>query len=340
MRIKNIENWEDIPDLLKSIKGSVFILGDVDTGKSTLVEHICSSLSKKNEVGLISADLGQSLFGLPACFSYARVARKALRELEPEKIIFVGSCSPRGNFLKVIIAFQKLLKYAQKNAPVTVIDTDGLVQDNTGKEYKIAMIQAVAKGVVIAIQKQEELAHILRYLKNEASIPVILVQTVPEAQTKSQKDRTDYRLSRFQTYFANRIEKTLPLNVDKIQGAGFGIGKLMDSNTLDVLSKYFDVKALYGEYGKYEFSVLLEKNVEKEALLQVANTLNIRKLNAYSINDLSNLLIGFNDSKGYTKIIGLIKNFDLFQKQLTIYLPYDEDLSSLTCIIGKERIML
>jgi len=340
MRIKEIKHWEKIPELLKSVKGSIIILGDVDTGKSTLVAHICSSMKNKQEIGLISADLGQSLFGMPTCFSYARVSGDTIRDLEPEKMIFVGSSSPRGNFLKVIIAFQKLLKYAQKQNKFNVIDTDGLVQDNTGKEYKVAMIQMVDKGMVLAIQKEAELEHILKYLKNETSIPVGLIRTPPEAQTKSQRDRTDYRSARFQNYFKNGIEKTYTINFDKIQGSGFGIGKTMDKSTLEVLSKYFDVKVLYGEYGKYEFSAILESSVEKEAINHVANVLNIRKLTAYSMNDFNNLLVGFNDYHGYTKIIGLIKEFHISSNQMIIYLPYDEEISSLTCVLGKERIML
>lgn len=337
MRIKVVQDWEQLSELLEPVKGSIIILGDVDTGKSTLVEHICSSMKKKREIGLISADLGQSLFGLPACFSYARITHDNIRELQPEKMIFVGSCSPRGNFLKVIIAFQKLLKYAQKQTSFAVIDTDGLVQDNTGKEYKVAMIQMVDKGMVIGIQKEHELEHILKYLKSETNIPVALIKILPEAQNKSQQERTDYRTARFQSYFKDGIEKIYEINYDRITGSGFGIGKIMDKTTLEVLSKYFDVKVLYGEYGKYEFSVILEQSVDKEALSRVASILNIRKLSTYSVHDFNNLLVGFNDNHGYSKIIGLIKEFRIAENQLLLYLPYDEEISSLACILGKEH---
>ncbi|OGF61653.1 MAG: hypothetical protein A2Y62_02980 [Candidatus Fischerbacteria bacterium RBG_13_37_8] len=333
-----MEIWSKHLKLPRMKKGSIIIIGGVDTGKSSLVEYICGLMPGKKLFGLISADLGQSLFGLPTCFSYSSYTGENIRELEPEKTIFVGSSSPRGNFLKVIVAFHKLLKYSNKFHSITIIDTDGMVQDNAGKEYKGALIEMIDTGIIVALQKEDELEHIIKGVLEQSTIPFLLMNVPAEIKEKSVKERSVYRQNKFLHYFRNKVEKVYTIDPARILGMAFGVGKVMDNATLDVVSKLMRQKALYGEYGKYEFAVILEKPVEREDVLRTSQEVSIRKLITYPITDFQNLLVGFNDDEGFTQLVAVIKEISPDLSELKLHVPYDEDLSAYTCVLGKEHI--
>lgn len=338
---KGIEAWEGKINLsnLESYK-NIIIIGGVDTGKSSLVEYICSQIDNKIKLGLISADLGQTLFGLPTCFSYSQYKNKNIRELKPEKMIFIGSASPRGNFLKVVSAFHRLLRISNKCNDVTLIDTDGLVYDNAGKEYKAALIEMLEDGFIVAVHKEDEIRHIIDGVVELISIPYILVEVPENIKEKSLKERSSYRYSKFVQYFDNRIEKTYEISWRNISGMVFGFGKIMDKPTLEVITKMLGQEALYGEYGRYEFGVITKDVVDRSDIIRTSQEIGIKKLVVYPLSIFKNLLVGFYDKEGFTKIVGVIKDIDLISKKMNVYIPYDTEINSLYCLLGQEHIML
>lgn len=341
MKEKGIEAWEGKINLslLQSYR-NIIIIGGVDTGKSSLVEYICSQIGDKVKLGLMSADLGQSLFGLPTCFSYSQYINDNIRELKPEKMIFIGSASPRGNFLKVVSAFHRLLRVSNKYNDVTLIDTDGLVYDNAGKEYKAVLIEMLEDGFVIVVHKGNEIRHIIDGVVKVISIPYELVEVPENIKEKSIKERSSYRLNKLMQYFANRIEKTYEIDWKYMGGMVFGFGKIMDKPTLDVITKMLGQEALYGEYGRYEFGVITKDVVDRSDIIRTSQEISIKKLVVYPLSIFKNLLVGFNNKEGFTEIVGVIKDIDLISRKMNVYIPYDTNINSLYCRLGQEHIML
>ena len=67
-------------DLCK--KGICLILGASDTGKTTLAEALTKQLVKKQPVGIVDADIGQSHIGPPTTVGWALVDNPQCRFLE------------------------------------------------------------------------------------------------------------------------------------------------------------------------------------------------------------------------------------------------------------------
>jgi polynucleotide 5'-kinase involved in rRNA processing len=341
MTEKSINPWDGKIDIDQiASKKNVIIIGGVDTGKSSLVEYLCTKLANEIRLGLISADLGQSLFGLPTCFSYSRYKDEKVRELNPDKMIFIGSASPRGNFLKVVSAFHRLLRVANQENEVTLIDTDGLVYDSAGKEYKAVLIEMLEDGFVIVVQKEDEVKHIIEGVIEQISIPYVLIDVPQNIKEKSIKERTSYRQNKFLQYFSNKIEKSYVFDCKKMSGMVFGLGKVMDQPTLDVLTKMLGQQALYGEYGKYEFGIVTKDVVDRDDIVKTSQEINIKKLVIYPVSMFKNLLAGFNDNEGFTKVVGIIKDIEFPAFRMNVFLPWDIDINDLYCTLGKEHIIL
>ncbi len=338
--IKEISNIKEVYSLIKEVKGCLFVLGGVDSGKSTIIEEFCNEFKNNLSIGVISADLGQCLFGLPTCFSYSKFKTGNVKELIPEKMVFVGSSSPRSNLIRAISAFHKLLNYSSKTNEITLIDSDGMVMDSLGREYKLALIKMIEKGIIVAIQKKDELQHILKYLSLEINLPIFLAKVPDNIKNKSQQERAEYRFSRFNNYFQNKIEKVFHPKLENIIGPPFGIGKVMDQPALDVISKLFGIKVYYGEYGHSEFSIILEADTSSEEINRVVRELNVKKLNVFTPLYFKNLISCFSDNEGFARIITIIKEYDVKENKFSLILPYEQELNEFTFVLGQERINL
>lgn len=202
--------WEQINPA--DMAGTIVVIGDTDSGKSTFVRWLVSQLCRHHErVGWLDADVGQSTLGVPTTMSLAVV--NALPDSTPraDASFFVGNTSPRGHMLPQIVGAHKLQGRAREmGVDAIVVDTTGLVAQEAGggalKQWKVALLKP---NIVIAIQRHGELAHILAPLVRDSRRAVHTLTVADAVSRKSTEERIARRRRRFQRYFAGASVHTI-----------------------------------------------------------------------------------------------------------------------------------
>jgi polynucleotide 5'-hydroxyl-kinase GRC3/NOL9 len=180
-----------------------------DTGKSTLVRHLARSLLQDGfSVSVLDADLGQSTLGPPGTVSVRTFTRpEDLGDFSPESMVFIGSLSPAGHVRPVIGALEHLMKCA--HGDFALIDTSGLIAGDSGKALKLGKVKALKPEHVVALQRSDELEHILEALEN---VRLHRLQASPEARRKTRAERIRYRENAYREYLKDAELHVLALN--------------------------------------------------------------------------------------------------------------------------------
>ena len=194
-----------------TMTGTVVVIGQSDSGKTTLVRWLVGELCKHHDrVAWLDGDIGQSTLGVPTTMNLAFLSAPPGDALpRPEAAFFVGATSPRGHMLPTVVGVYRLHELARRRgARVIVVDTTGLVADHQGggalKLWKIALLRP---RTVIALQRHGELVHILTPLIREPSVRVRILPVSPQVNRKAVGQRIERRRRRFRAYFAEAGEQ-------------------------------------------------------------------------------------------------------------------------------------
>lgn len=193
----------------KQLSGTTIVIGPPDSGKSTLVQWLVKHLSQTYPtVGWLDGDIGQTTLGVPTTMNLALLERAKDQMLRPLATIFVGSTSPRGHMDVLLDGLHRLQKLALvTSASAMVVDTTGMIDAHSGgsllKKKKIELLQP---STIIALQRQQELEHIITPLQTEQRYNIYLFNPAEAVIRKSPEKRALRRRIRFQRYFQYAIQ--------------------------------------------------------------------------------------------------------------------------------------
>jgi polynucleotide 5'-hydroxyl-kinase GRC3/NOL9 len=197
--------WERIT--LSALGGTVLVVGAPDTGKSTFARYLYRRLCDLHQrVAFIDGDMGQATLGPPTTISLA-VSEPGggdpFPPLGPRFCVFIGDVSPRGHMLLTIVGAHKLVQKAeQEGATAVVFDTTGLVDPSCGGgELKRAKIELLRPGAIVAIQRRDELEHLLVPLRRSRRTRVLDLRASRVARRREVPERQNHRAARFRRYF-------------------------------------------------------------------------------------------------------------------------------------------
>ncbi|MBI2400220.1 MAG: hypothetical protein HYV23_04070 [Deltaproteobacteria bacterium] len=202
------EEWMDLEEritkaLLSPSSKSIMLLGGPDTGKTAFAAIALDLLSEKGRAGVLDLDMGQSHIGPPSTIAWGVVEGgfKGWEKIKAEGLYFTGALSPPGNMLPSLTGAKLLMESTQAKCPKLIIDTTGLVTGPIGRLYKQYKIDLLRPDVVLAVQKNDELEHIISPYALMKS-PVI-IRLKPSALTKIKgiPVRAGFRAERFRAYF-------------------------------------------------------------------------------------------------------------------------------------------
>ncbi len=190
------EEWERVAAEVAS--GKILILGDVDTGKSSLARFLARQW-RNRKLAVVDADLGQSLLGPPAVVSLGNCQSSG--ELKLVSMRFIGSTSPSGHLSATVSAVKTLVdKSAALGAQIVLVNTCGLIRGKEGQWLKQQKINLIQPQYILALQRQKELEHLLSpYQRGRIAIRRLPVP--PAVSRKSEEQRRAFREKRFQEYF-------------------------------------------------------------------------------------------------------------------------------------------
>jgi polynucleotide 5'-hydroxyl-kinase GRC3/NOL9 len=216
--------WRGLVRLLKDAT-SVFI-GMTDVGKSTLVRYMIGELLSDNvRVCLVDADVGQSALGMPGTISMKVFEGPGdMERYTPERMFFIGTDNPAGKIHLMIEGTRKFVDSVRAEGVGTIlVDTTGFVQGKLGRALKQGKIKAIRPENVIAIERADELEHILALIQG---VRVHRFRASRLARGKTRAERIRYREERFGGYF--RGSGIVEQQVDEVEflygGRPFDIG--------------------------------------------------------------------------------------------------------------------
>lgn len=248
--------WEHLLTELKRDRGTAFITGATDSGKSTLTRYLTDRLLSENiKVSLIDTDVGQSSLGLPGTISMKTFSNKNdLEDFIFDKMYFTGTVNPSTRIHEIIETAKSFSGICRLKSDVVIIDTSGLISGDAGRVLKTAKIKAVHPEHIVALQREKELEHILDLVR-DMHIHRIMVSRM--AKERSREERTRYRKKKFDEYFKEggltefiasldsmkffyNGKPVHPRNGDFSKGTLIGLGNNDDTIALGVVTEIND----------------------------------------------------------------------------------------------------
>ncbi len=196
--------WEEA--LPHNMEGTVLVVGGTDVGKSTLARFLYQKWKASGrKVALLDGDPGQSSLGPPATLTLFFEEQAGEEEKRAAVRYFIGSTTPRGHMLPILIGSAYLINLAkERNIPMVLYDTSGLVDAaQGGLALKLAKVELHRPQWVIAIQREEELVPLILPLQRSGRTRVIVLKPAPSVVVRSPQERRAHRQQSFAKYFQN-----------------------------------------------------------------------------------------------------------------------------------------
>ncbi len=224
MEIVPASGWQRLVREIIRSKGTVVLLGQADSGKSTLARYLLQKLlGMGTSVCLVDADVGQSSLGLPATIS--AMAFRGPRDFAGgilfqararRSMFFVGTTNPAESIGRMIHGTRKMAGACRRRrTDITIVDTTGLVSGRAAMALKLGKIRALAPEHIVAIQKERELERLISILQKEGR-NIHRLKPSELAHKTSRAARTGYRRERFRDYFKGAGTIGFPM-----KGTGF-----------------------------------------------------------------------------------------------------------------------
>jgi polynucleotide 5'-hydroxyl-kinase GRC3/NOL9 len=189
--------------------GRVFVIGGVDSGKTTFTGRLArAGLEAGHTVAIVDADLGQSTIGPPTTvgLKLVRAAAELEEETAPDAMAFVGGISPRGHVLPLVTGTAKLVMRAiEMGARLIIVDTSGLIDGVSGQVLKLTKAELCRPHHVVALSSGGELEPIVGVLERFLSVDVIPLGVHPDIKMRSVDERAAHREARLAAFLGPQV---------------------------------------------------------------------------------------------------------------------------------------
>jgi polynucleotide 5'-hydroxyl-kinase GRC3/NOL9 len=238
--------WQQIVNkiLIEKFR-TILLIGDTDTGKSSLATYIVNlALKKYLKPAVIDADMGQGDLAPPTAIGGTIIENPItdLRNLNAQFYEFVGNTSPVGFEDVTINAIKQIVKKIAIDSDICIINTDGYIHNN-GIDYKVKMAKKLRSDLVVCLGEK----CIFESFRSKYS-SLVLYSKGPTKTVKSRIERNQRRLNQFLRYIDgnnNYIHKNVTIGIKsiKIVYRGITYSKIVkDKYGLLQLGKYFQIK--------------------------------------------------------------------------------------------------
>jgi polynucleotide 5'-hydroxyl-kinase GRC3/NOL9 len=308
----------------------IMVLGNVDTGKTTVICYLAnyfSSLGKK--VAVIDLDIGQQDIGPPCTITLGIVGTPILKlsDIPLHRMIFIGKTSPSGRMLPFVSGARELVDDALKIADVILIDTTGWVFGSAARSLKTAKIQTLKPQILVALQKEHELDHLLKPFEL-STIQIENLSVFPQIKPRDHDTRTFLRESGFSNYFKNAITRMFNLKSIRTQDSLFGTGEPLNDAATNLVEQTLGCQVVYGEKAMDAlFIVKVPQSLyNKNNLERVRTYFGVQEIRIVNKNEEKGLVVGLLNKELKTLGIGIIENIHYRENELRIYTPVTADV--------------
>ena len=192
---------QQVSNLATRKKTTVMLVGDTDTGKSTLAIYLANIAIRRGLVpSIIDADIGQGDLAPPTAIGAAVLSKQVvdLRDVNTSLFEFVGNISPVGFEELIAKKLKSMLDRTSLLADMCIVNTDGYVR-NGGVQYKAMIAEELQPDAVISLGENMELFDMWH---NGVSWQILRAWSSHQAY-KSRLERLNRRLDQFLRYVGN-----------------------------------------------------------------------------------------------------------------------------------------
>ncbi len=238
----------------------IVVLGAVDSGKSSFTTYLLNRLvAEQRRVAVLDGDLGQSDIG-PVASVGLGVATKPVSDIHNLKMrngFFVGVTSPSLAAKKAVKGLAAMKAEAETHeVDYILVNTDGYVAEDDAVSYKIEIIKELKPDIVVAVQVQTELEHILSCLGGGG---VMIVEPSTAVSIRTPEKRRRLRERNYAKHIKNGKLHCIPISQVTLEPRN-GVPKTMATQKGILMG-------LYGQGNKFlGIGVLRAVNVTRRTL--------------------------------------------------------------------------
>ncbi len=334
--------WRDFAGEIESVSGPVMVIGGPGSGKTTFCLYLAGLFCKAGKkVAWIDADPGQPFIGPPAVLSFTlfQDTSDLLRRKNPAFMVFIGNTSPVGRLLEMISGVQKLYSLAASpSANLFLINTCGLVAGGAARDLKFHEIDMLSPRHIVALQKENEVEHLLAPHSHRAGLLIHRLPISPDAKLSTREARQSVREQRFKEYFRGADFQEIMLHDVGVHGSGLGTGERLGFRDINALSKILQSIVIHAELAADRLFILVEGDYLAGELFAAKQQYNVREISILKNSELDHLLVGLNDDKNLCLGLGILRNIDLKELSIRVITPL-RDISTVRHIsLGSLRV--
>ncbi|MCS6829756.1 MAG: Clp1/GlmU family protein [bacterium] len=321
---KQHPEWEQALQTLAAQRARVMVLGARDVGKTTFATLLANrQLAHGIRVAVVDADVGQSEIGPPTTIGMGlvEVPVPTLHAVVPLAIYFVGANTPRGRMLETVNGVRAMVAKAEESgAESVIVDTTGFVGGAAARRLKCAKVEAVRPQFVVAIQRKDELEHILHPIEKR-NLHLIRLPVPSTVMLKSSEMRQQRRMMRFFRYFQDARPHKFALSDIACEGTWFNTGTPLEWNEIHFLQETLRSRVFWAERTSEHLFVITDKVVDERALVMVEETFRVAHVTIAGVHRFVKLLLGLLNAEGECLAIGILERIDFVNRSITVRTP-------------------
>jgi len=185
--------WKEAAQVLQRQRGVCVIVGEVDSGKSSLCTFLTNKcLEDTGKVGVVDADVGQADIGPPTTISSSVVEAPiiGLHKGAAEISFFIGDTSPSFVPDKVVALATRLKKRMTSSADTVLVNTDGWLTEFNALRHKQLLLEEIQPDLVIGLSRSDE---VIDPLLDRVKFASLKLPSSPFARIRSKEERKKAR---------------------------------------------------------------------------------------------------------------------------------------------------
>jgi polynucleotide 5'-kinase involved in rRNA processing len=149
---------------------------------------------------------------------------------------FLGTSRTSGRTAQLIQGVQRLVRTAEEACDTILIDTGGYVQGPGGRDYKCALLGALAPCTAVFLGEDPVLDPLRHWVAARADIESLDVARPAAARRRGRGERRRERAAMHEAWLAAGQHRIVPLHEGLVLGPGCGIGRSVDARTRAALA--------------------------------------------------------------------------------------------------------
>ncbi len=315
------DSWENTVNKASNAK-IIVVLGDVDVGKSGFTLYLANRLIRFNKkVAIVDSDIGQSDVGPPCTIGLSILDKQypTYWSLPTTDAYFVGDKTPVGHLLPMVVGTREMVDRAlSRGVDTVIVNTTGFVYGGVAYALKRYKIEALKPDLIVAIQRADEIEHLLRIFEGMYEIARV---DVPKSIVRK-NERPLYRRLKISRFFKDPVRLELKISRVKIMNALNGL-ICDDEELVNSIQRCVGLKPDLILEDARSITIVFSKMISKDKMSNLRGMLSKRygEVRIATTQFYKGLILGLYDDSRRFLGIGLLEELDFKRDRLIVKTP-------------------